>query len=137
VTVLLNQRGVQWQVLRDRRAGAWVAVCDALQLTVQGESWGRLLESIDDTVVLLLKDLNGLPGHLWQKLFDLEFCAPGEKAARERVMDTAFTEASRRTNTPLYVLKPAVLKTYPLYRLGRLDEGTACTVPPGRKGGHT
>lgn len=37
--------------------GIWAGVCDPLGLTVEGESWSELLQNIDETMNLMLRDL--------------------------------------------------------------------------------
>ena len=49
---------LNWAVLR-AKGGNWVAVCDPLGLTVQGETWAELMEDIGHTLDALLKDLLG------------------------------------------------------------------------------
>lgn len=50
------QANLQWAVLQGK-GGNWVAVCDPLGLTVQGETWAELMEDIGHTLDALLKDL--------------------------------------------------------------------------------
>jgi predicted RNase H-like HicB family nuclease len=47
---------LQWAVLQ-AKGGNWVAVCDPLGLTVQGETWAELMEDIGHTLDALLRDL--------------------------------------------------------------------------------
>ncbi len=48
---------MKWSAFRDPATKYWVAVCDPLALTVQGETWRALMESISDTLDLIFKDL--------------------------------------------------------------------------------
>ena len=57
---------------------------------------------------------------IYRKLFELEFCEPKEKPAKEQELNALLDQACRETNKPLYVLKLALLKTYPQYRAKRL-----------------
>ena len=59
---------------------------------------------------------------IYQKLFALEFCEPKEKAAKEQELNAIFTLACEQTKKPLYVLRLAILKTYPNYRAKRLGK---------------
>jgi hypothetical protein len=56
------------------------------------------------------------------KMFAAEFCDPKDKAAQERELEESLLKACQETNTPLYVLKPALLKVYPKYRAARLGK---------------
>jgi predicted RNase H-like HicB family nuclease len=61
------QANVQWQVRPSDIGQPWVAICEPLKLTVQGETWGDLMESIADTLDAVLSDLmqtNELPQFL-------------------------------------------------------------------------
>lgn len=56
VTVRVRVRSaLSWQCTPSQ--GNWVAVNDPLKLTVQGETWGDLMQNIADTLSLLLLDL--------------------------------------------------------------------------------
>lgn len=37
--------------------GVWTAVCDPLGLTVEGESWTELWQSVDESLNIMLRDL--------------------------------------------------------------------------------
>jgi hypothetical protein len=56
------------------------------------------------------------------KIFDAEFCEPKDKATQEGELEELLLKACQETNTPLYVLKPALLKVYPKYRAARLGK---------------
>ncbi len=57
MTVVRIHSKMKWSAFRDPVTKYWVAVCDPLKLTVQGETWRALLESISDTIDLVFKDL--------------------------------------------------------------------------------
>jgi len=59
---------------------------------------------------------------IYKKLFELEFCEPKEKAVKEQELNDVLTRACEQTKKPLYVLKLAILKTYPQYRAKRLGK---------------
>jgi predicted RNase H-like HicB family nuclease len=50
------QDNVEWKVL-EGQSGAWVSVCEPLQLTVQGDTYAELLEDIGHTLDAVLRDL--------------------------------------------------------------------------------
>lgn len=50
------QGRIAWKVLRGQ-SGAWVGICDALGLTVEGETWGKMTEAGNEAIELLLSDL--------------------------------------------------------------------------------
>ena len=39
------------------RDGIWTAVCDPLGLTVEGESWSEIWQSIDESLNIMFRDL--------------------------------------------------------------------------------
>ena len=49
-----------------------------------------------------------------------EFCELKDKPARENELNALLEQACQETNRPLYVLKAAILKTFPQYRAMRL-----------------
>ena len=57
---------------------------------------------------------------IYRKLFELEFCEPKAKPAKEQELNALLDQACKETNRQLYVLKLALLKTYPQYRAKRL-----------------
>ncbi len=57
---------------------------------------------------------------IFAKLFELEFCEPAEKVAKEAELNDILRKACEQTGRPLFVLKPAILKLYPRYRTERL-----------------
>jgi len=71
---------------------------------------------------------------IYEKIFELEFCEPNEKAAKEKLLNETFSRACSETKTPLYVLKTAILKTYPRFRLSRLRREIP-QMPPDVSGG--
>ena len=46
-----------WTCGPDADSGVWVGVCPPLALTIQGETWADLMESIADALDALIKDL--------------------------------------------------------------------------------
>jgi predicted RNase H-like HicB family nuclease len=56
MTLVRVDANLKWSVLQGT-GGNWVAVCDPLGLTVQGETWAELMEDIGHTLDALLKDL--------------------------------------------------------------------------------
>jgi hypothetical protein len=55
-TVVRIDGQVQCNILQ-AKGGNWVAVCDALKLTVQSDTWANLMEDIAFTLDAILKDL--------------------------------------------------------------------------------
>jgi len=55
--VVSIQANLAWQAVRDPKSKFWIAICEPLKLTVQGETWRDLLESISDTLDLLVREL--------------------------------------------------------------------------------
>jgi hypothetical protein len=51
------QAKIEWKAFRDRTSGMWVAICDPLKITVEGETWAILQESISEALGLLMRDL--------------------------------------------------------------------------------
>ena len=52
------QANVPLQCFRARKGqGDWVGVCEPLKITVQGDTWGDLLEDFHSTLDAILKDL--------------------------------------------------------------------------------
>lgn len=47
---------VSWRVTRTKN-NYWVAICDAMKLTVQGTTWAELQDIIDDTLTSILETL--------------------------------------------------------------------------------
>lgn len=67
---------------------------------------------------------------IYAKLYDLEFCEPAEKEAKERELNDIYKKACEFTGKPLYILKLALLKRYPPYRCERLRKELPL-IPPG------
>ena len=72
--LLRIQANLRWDVTQGK-GGAWVGICQPLQLTVQAETWIELMETIGETLDAVLKDLlasNELPRFLkdrgWQAM---------------------------------------------------------------------
>jgi len=57
MSVIRVQAQIRWRAFRDPKSNFWVGVCDPLKLTVQGETWSVLVESISDTLQIVLHDL--------------------------------------------------------------------------------
>ncbi len=57
---------------------------------------------------------------IYKRIFDLEFCEPSQKVAKDQELNDVFKKACEAIGKPLYVLKPAILKCYPRYRAERL-----------------
>ena len=57
MNVIRIQAQIQWSAFRDPDSDFWVAVCEPLKLTAQGETWSILVESISDTLDIILTDL--------------------------------------------------------------------------------
>lgn len=101
MAVIHIQAKIQWKAFRDPATKFWVAVCQPLKLTVQGETWGALMECINDTLDLLLKDLFAsgnfekfLRKQGWKRLNDvppnasrLKFDVPFDVQRRNRPYD--------------------------------------------------
>ena len=56
ITVVRVDAKLVWQVRQDKD-GDWLAICDPLGLTLQGETWSDLMEDISLTLDAMLKDL--------------------------------------------------------------------------------
>ena len=101
MAVLHIQAKIQWKAFRDPSSKIWVAVCQPLKLTVQGETWGALMECINDTLNLLFNALmesgdfeKFLRKHGWKKLNELppkssrvKFDVPFDVQRRNRPYD--------------------------------------------------
>jgi predicted RNase H-like HicB family nuclease len=57
MSVIRVQAQIQWNASRDPASNFWVAVCEPLKLTAQGETWSILVESISDTLQIIFTDL--------------------------------------------------------------------------------
>ena len=57
MAIVRVQGEVHWQVRRGQSGQAWIGVCEPLKLTVQGETWGDLMEAISDTLDAVMLDL--------------------------------------------------------------------------------
>lgn len=63
-----------------------------------------------------------MPDALLDLYFESQYCDPKDKVEKEKIWLAALDAAVEQTGTPLYVLKPALLKTYPQYRAKRLGK---------------
>lgn len=57
MSVIRIQGEIPWSASRDPATDIWVAVCEPLKLTVQGETWAVLMQSISDTLDIVFHDL--------------------------------------------------------------------------------
>ena len=48
---------VTWQVVRDLRDGHWFAVCQPLNVSAAGDTWGELEEGMKEAIALLFESL--------------------------------------------------------------------------------
>jgi predicted RNase H-like HicB family nuclease len=55
--IIRVQAQVPWQVRPGQSGEAWIGICEPLKLTVQGETWGDLMESISETLDAVMSDL--------------------------------------------------------------------------------
>lgn len=46
-----------WRYTRDPRSDRFVAVCDALKITAEAETWSKLVEVVNEEVNALFRDL--------------------------------------------------------------------------------
>src|SRR5438876_6094640 len=77
MSVIRIQGSIPWNACRDPTTEIWVAVCEPLKLTVQGETWAVLMGSISDTLNIVFHDLfrtgdfeRFLRTHGWKMLND-------------------------------------------------------------------
>lgn len=90
-----TQAQLVWSTYRDRN-GWWIAICDPIGLTVQGETWGELVEGIHQTMHLMFKALyerGELEAFLrergWQAV------GPGPRVKKDVRFDIPFTFSDR------------------------------------------
>lgn len=48
---------LEWSVGRDEASGRFIAICEAIGLTMEGDSYRDLMENISDSLHLLLSSL--------------------------------------------------------------------------------
>lgn len=48
---------LEWQIDQSKSLPVWIGVCDALNLTVQSDSWRELAEDISETLDAIFLDL--------------------------------------------------------------------------------
>jgi predicted RNase H-like HicB family nuclease len=93
------QGNVQWQV---RPAGnSWIGVCEPLQLTVQGDTYGDLMATISETLDAVLTDLmksNELPRFLQSHGWAL--ATPLPEKTKNVKFDVPFIPAMMGANGP-------------------------------------
>lgn len=50
---------LEWQINQSKSLPVWIGICDALNLTVQSDSWRELAEDISETLDAIFLDLIG------------------------------------------------------------------------------
>lgn len=94
---------LEWKVLQGK-GGNWVAVCNPLKLTVQGETWAELMEDIGHTLNAVLTDLlstNELPRFLQDHGWQIAGGVVPQPARSEDVrFDVPFIPAMMGANDP-------------------------------------
>ena len=48
---------LSWRVFQEPEAGKFVGICDALSLTIEGDSWSDFMESVEETISAVMLDL--------------------------------------------------------------------------------
>lgn len=48
---------VPWRCFRNRKTGQWIAICDPLKITAEGETWQELNQTIAEMLNAMLSDL--------------------------------------------------------------------------------
>lgn len=97
-TVEVNAQ-LQWVFYRDEPSRRWIGVCDALKLTVEGETHADLRENIEDTLDLLMLNLlqeNELDRFLTQHGWSLEKRPPFD--SQDVQFDVPFELIARQAN---------------------------------------
>lgn len=56
--VVTIKADVTWEVARDPDSGNWVGVCEPLNATAIGHTWGEFQDAVKETVGLMLTDLH-------------------------------------------------------------------------------
>jgi predicted RNase H-like HicB family nuclease len=56
ITRIEIKANLPWEYFKGK-GGNWIAVCEPLKLTVQSETFGELMEDIEDTLDALFQDL--------------------------------------------------------------------------------
>ncbi len=97
MTLIRIQANVQWQVQpAGPRGESWLATCQPLNLTVEAETWGELMESISDTLDAVLADLmssDDLPQFLHAQGWTLISQLPSRAQFKDVRFDVPFTPA--------------------------------------------
>lgn len=101
-TVTVNAK-VSWAVTQDAETRRFVAVCDPLQLTIEGESYRELMENVSDSLHLLLISMmreNSLDRFLAEQGWTLHGPVTDEEVffdvPFEPVMQAALNDSPRR-----------------------------------------
>jgi len=55
--IIQIQANIVWEIRQDVASRQYLAVCHPLKLTVQGETWSALVESISETLDAVFEDL--------------------------------------------------------------------------------
>lgn len=82
MTIIQAQADVEWRSFRGR-GGNWIAICDALALTVQSDTWAHLMDDIAETLNAMFTDLLR-SGELEQFLRDRGWGTTGPIPMRKR-----------------------------------------------------
>ena len=72
---------LEWRIEQSAEMPVWIGICDALQLTVQSDSWRELAEDISETLDVIFFDLiaeNQLNEFLASKGWNLESEIPSQ-----------------------------------------------------------
>lgn len=56
-TIIKIDANIPWMAKRDVKSDTWVAICDPLSLTVEGDTWGELVSVVDEAMDHLFRDL--------------------------------------------------------------------------------
>lgn len=48
---------IQWLFTKDEPSGQWIAVCNPLKLTMEGDTYGELMENLNQSIQLLFESL--------------------------------------------------------------------------------
>lgn len=46
-----------WRAFRSAKSDRWIAICDSMKLTAEADTWAELLETISETLELVVTDL--------------------------------------------------------------------------------
>ena len=99
VTTVEIRAQVQWNFFKDESSGRWIAICDPLKLTIEGDTHTELRENIADGLNLLLLDLvreNELNDFLTKRGWSVVGQAP--TSGHEIQFDVPFELIAKRNN---------------------------------------